>query len=1854
MPPMQYRSALGGFFPLLFWLFASPALYGGTAPSISSPPASQTIFYGDPAVFRVSADGTAPLAYQWFRNGAAISTATASQYTLANVSSNDSGASFFVQVTNAWGAATSSPAVLSVDFGIFGAAQTNRLLNYTNLWRYDQTENLDGINWTAADYDDSAWPSGPGLLAHEDNGAITPLIKTVLDAPASPPAGLSQGHAFYFRTRINVTNSMGAVPITATIRCDDGAVVYINGAEAHRVRIADGPVNNLTFTTGFPPDPTGGTDATTDEYFYDFAGQVLNPGTNVLAVEVHQANSGSSDIVWGMALDAVTYQRQRDTTAPTLTSVYPPDGTTVRQLTTIEVVFTKPVGGVDASDLLIDNHPCSGLTVVSPSQYIFTFTQPPSGAVQVAWASSSGIHDLTSNSNAFAATGWSLTLDPNAPVQSVVINEFMASNDGQQPNSLHDELGNSPDWIELYNPTSAAVDLTGWSLTDNPSKLAKWTFPSTLLTANSYLVVFASGRDTNVAGQLHTNFKLSSSPSYLALVDPGGSVVSSFSPAYPAQYTDISYGRDRLDLSVLGYFTNSTPGAPNATTGPGFGPGVHFSRASGTFQSNFSLVLSTDDTNSDIRYVLISTNLAYGTPAVTNIPTASSTLYTGPIVVNNTVQVRARSFPRAAGYWPGPPHTESYVRLSSSAAAFTSDLPILLMHNLAGGALSASVAAENQSMIVMVFEPVNGRASLTNPPVVAARGGFNIRGSSTAGNAQYNLALELWDEYNQDNKMEFCGMPAESDWVLYAQDAFDTSYLHNPLAHQLERDLGHYSSRTRFAEAFLNTTGGAINYSVPVGGDYFGLYTVEEKIKRDANRVDVSQLDPQDTNSTAITGGYILKIDRSDSNETTFYDSYAQNSIVFVYPQGIEMATAARRPQYNYITGYFSQFGAALWGTSYTNPTTGYAAYIDVDDWIDVHIINTLSYNVDAFRLSGYFYKDRGQKLCQGPSWDFDRSMGMSGYGDVRSFNPRLWYIQQNGDQGTDFFGNPSLEGVRWWQRLFTDPDFWQRWIDRWTDLRRSSLSTNHIFSVIDTFSSQLTKGQPRENSRWSGSDGIGPRSGTVSANGYSYAFPGTYAGETAFLKHWFADRVDFMDTNFLRAPVFSSNGGAITNGFSLTITAPTIESGTIIYYSLDGTDPRLPGGAIRPGALSHASPLTLTLTNNARVFARDFNITHHNLTGGAVGGNPPISSPWSGSTAATFIRSTPTLAITELMYHPVAPASGTNSAEDYEFLELKNVGSQSLNLVGVRFTNGIDFTFTSTNAITNLRPGQYAVLVANAAAFATRYPWVTNVAGQYSGHLDNSGEHLYLEGAMKEPILDFSYNNSWYPDTDGLGFSLVIRNEYSDPGAWGDPASWRPSAALGGSPGVADGAPPNIPAVVINEALTHTDPPEVDSVELYNPSSAPAAIGGWFLTDNSQKPWKYRIPEGTTIPAGGYLLIDEHAFNSGASNSFRFDSLGEEVYLFSADGTNLTGYRHGFAFGAQANGVTFGRHVSSDGREHFVSERANTLGAANAGPKVGPIVISEIMYAPAPFGLDADNVDEFVELRNVTGQAVPLFDPLHPTNTWELDGGIQFTFPQGATLPPWSFALVVPFDPAHDPVRLNWFISHYGVDTNAAIFGPFQGKLANEGDRVALYTPDKPQTVTDPNPGFVPYLLAEEINYASAPLWPTNANGTGYSLQRLASIAFGDDPANWQALAPSAGRLNPNAWTADTDHDGLPDEWELANGLDPNDPTGNNGAAGDPDGDGRSNLQEYLAGTDPHDSADYLRFDRVAITGNSCALTFTPRAGRVYSLESCDTLGATNIWTAVQSGITGTNSTTLLDPLVTARFYRLKVSPGP
>jgi hypothetical protein len=347
---------------------------------------------------------------------------------------------------------------------------------------------------------------------------------------------------------------------------------------------------------------------------------------------------------------------------------------------------------------------------------------------------------------------------------------------------------------------------------------------------------------------------------------------------------------------------------------------------------------------------------------------------------------------------------------------------------------------------------------------------------------------------------------------------------------------------------------------------------------------------------------------------------------------------------------------------------------------------------------------------------------------------------------------------------------------------------------------------------------------------------------------------------------------------------------------------------------------------------------------------------------------------------------------------------------------------------------------------------------------------------------------------------------------------------------------------------------------------------------------------------------------------------------------------------------------VTSDQREEFVAMSARTFGvddpetveefrngtgASNAYPRVGPVVISEIMYHPPELGTNDNTRDEFIELQNITTAPVPLFEG---TNGWHLRDAVDFDFPPGTTIQPGDYLLVVSFDPVNNPAALAAFRARYNLSASTSIVGPWNGKLANDSDDLELRRPDVP------NLDNVPYILVEHVHYFDVAPWPAQADGTGFSLQRVAVDAFANDPANWIADAPSPG---PAASGGDTDGDGLPDYWENLYGFDPRNP---NDANLDSDGDGLTNLQEFQLGTDPRDPASGLNL-RIAIGpgGVGAVLSFGAAAGMEYAVEGAADF--TSSWQLVQSFAAVSTNRLIQLPVATGglqRFYRLRLGSAP
>ena len=770
------------------------------------------------------------------------------------------------------------------------------------------------------------------------------------------------------------------------------------------------------------------------------------------------------------------------------------------------------------------------------------------------------------------------------------------------------------------------------------------------------------------------------------------------------------------------------------------------------------------------------------------------------------------------------------------------------------------------------------------------------------------------------------------------------------------------------------------------------------------------------------------------------------------------------------------------------------------------------------------------------------------------------------------------------------------------------ALSLSNCIARFERLGARIFQALVPESARWGDA-----REFTIGAN------PGT--GQTFTRDEWWVPEMRQLYSNYFGnlhelylsnfqaaglypltgAPEFSQFGGGVPAGFSLTL-SHTNPAGAI-FYTLDGSDPREYGtGNVAAGAQAYALPIPINAPTevNARVLD---------------------SRGWSALVAATFYppQNLQALALTEIMYHP--PGLGVTNSDEFEFLELKNCGANTLNLSGLTFSQGISFTFTNG---TLLAPGAFFVLVRNPAAFSARYPGV-GIGGVFTGKLDNSGETVTLAHPTGTRVWSITWSDSapWPVAADGLGFSLVPRQ----PGLTQAPdrgAAWRASAQPGGSPG-ADDPEPDIPPVVINEVLAHTDPPLLDAVELLNPTGSNALIGGWYLTDDPAMPCKFRLPSDTLIPPGGTVFFDASQFNAnpGSPTNFSLSSTGDDVYLFSAgpDG-QLTSYSHGVVFGASFNGVSFGRVVNEVGDEFFAPQVARTLGAPNAGPQVGPIVFNEVHYHPEPGGF------EFVELLNNSDLAAPLFHGLHPANTWQVNG-IGFVFPTNVVLGARELLVLAGADPAT-------FRARYEVPAEVRVLGPFPGALQNDGENLQLLAPDNPNT------NGVPYVAVEELRYNDRAPWPAAADGSGLSLQRRNPAAFANSPANWQAAAPTPGRLLA---AADTDGDGMPDLWESEHGTNPLAPD----AGDDADQDGFTNLQEYLAGTDPQSAQSRFELTATAAPGR-VRLSFTAVSNRSYTVLWRDALGggAWMKWTNVPAH--PTNRPVVLEdsPTAGARFYRL------
>ena len=366
--------------------------------------------------------------------------------------------------------------------------------------------------------------------------------------------------------------------------------------------------------------------------------------------------------------------------------------------------------------------------------------------------------------------------------------------------------------------------------------------------------------------------------------------------------------------------------------------------------------------------------------------------------------------------------------------------------------------------------------------------GIEIRGSSSQFFEKKSYGVETWDSNNEDIDTDLGGFPEEEDWILYGPFS-DKSLIRNVLIFQLSNAIGMYGSRTDF-------------YELTINDKFLGTYVLMEKIKRDKNRVNISKNLDDD-----ISGGYIIKIDKPPDEGYTSANSFSSKfdtrgsyvgasdiKFLYTYPKSSEISN----DQKNYIKNYINDFEEALLSSNFQDPEIGYQKYIDIDSFVDFLILNEISKNIDAYRISTFMHKDKNQKLKMGPIWDFNLGFGNVNYCDAELESG--WSYKFN-----DVCGGDNWKVPFWWNRLFEDPAFVSKLKNRWSDLRTNILSDQNLQDRIDEITNFLIEhNAPRRNfDKW-----------TIIGK---YVWPNNYIGnnygeEISYLKNWLEKRVKWMD----------------------------------------------------------------------------------------------------------------------------------------------------------------------------------------------------------------------------------------------------------------------------------------------------------------------------------------------------------------------------------------------------------------------------------------------------------------------------------------------------------------------------------------------------------------------------------------------------------------------------------------------------------------------------------------------------------------------------------------------------------------------
>ena len=783
-------------------------------------------------------------------------------------------------------------------------------------------------------------------------------------------------------------------------------------------------------------------------------------------------------------------------------------------------------------------------------------------------------------------------VDPSTPR----INEFSADT---APDGLLDEDGDNEDWIEIYNPGPNAADLSTFYLTDDGLSPNKWAFPSIVMPADSYLVVFASSKNRAIAGnELHTNFKLSAGGEYLALTrDNGGGgfvVTGEFAPTYPVQEEGFSYGIAPDNISK-GFFASPTPSATNGAVARGFVADTAFDIDRGFFSAPFNLNITSSTVGAQIRYTTDGST-----------PTSSSgTIYSGPINISSTTTIRAAAF--KAGFFETNVDTHTYFFLndvrtqfangaaptgwpssSVNGQVFNYGMDPDITNRYTGQEMIDALSAIPSVSISTAQAKLTGTGSqgiYVNPGQhgksweraasveiihpdgttenVQSNCGLRIRGgfSRSTGNPKHALRLFFRDEYG-DGKLKYPIFGAEGvdkfdkvdlrtsqnySWAFQGDGS--NTFLREVLGRDLQGSFGHPYTRSRYYHLYLN-------------GLYWGLYMTQERAE--ANHAE-AYLGGDDANydtikSAGSSGGY-----NTEATDGTFATGSDWHTL---------WSMARAQQSSPSIARFMEMQGLNTDGSR--NPSL--PVYLDVNNLIDYQMIIGYTGNYDG-PLSNfvgasnnwYSVRDRVRDGFGVQFFVHDGEHSMGAGGGWSGANDRINTSNGAGSRTNYNKSNPSFLHFD-----LTDntAEYRLRFADRahLALFNGGLLTRDSVMNHMDARRNTVTDVIIAESARW----GDSKRSDPFDEQNWNSAVNsliGTInTRSNDFLGH-------LRTANLypaLNAPIYSQHGGTVSTGSTIDVTVPN--AGTHLYYMIgsgdsdptdwqDDLDPRLVGNGVNPAS---------------------------------------------------------------------------------------------------------------------------------------------------------------------------------------------------------------------------------------------------------------------------------------------------------------------------------------------------------------------------------------------------------------------------------------------------------------------------------------------------------------------------------------------------------------------------------------------------------------------------------------------------------------------------------------------------------------